>query len=107
MNSNKRHTRLLAKLLALNNSDFDIIKALRNLSADIELVNVPPVTESTCELCGKQRECVTHHWTDYFGFHTKSVCRSCNVSLGVIFCGNCPTWEEQVKAINNQLEKVR
>ena len=56
----------------------------------------------TCELCHDYRKLITHHWTDQLGFHTKSLCNSCNTKLGIIFRGNYSTWEEQVKAIESK-----
>ena len=64
------------------------------------------LSDETCELCKLQRPCITHHWTDEPGFHTKRICYSCNALLGKKFAGNYPTWEEQVKAFDNRVAEM-
>lgn len=80
----------------------DTISRDLRLLRSLELLPIDKEHE-ICELCHEPRELIAHHWTDESGFHTKSLCYSCNAKLGHIFKGNYPTWEEQVKALNKQL----
>ena len=84
----------------------DIIRDDLKLLENLELLPVNAEAEM-CELCNKPRRLITHHWTDGLGFHTKSLCMSCNAKLGQMFRGTYPTWEEQTKALDNQRIKVK
>ena len=111
-------TRLLAELFALDNGDFDVDRLAAQFDvkpdtvlADFSMlrgfgfVDIYPVAEAgICDFCNKQGSRVTHHWTDEAGFHTKSLCRSCNAKLGQMFRGNYSTWEEQVRALNEKTQ---
>lgn len=113
--SSKTFVRMLAELNALDEGGLDVDQMAAQfgvkpgtivtdffLLRKFGLTDVLPVAESgACELCSRQGERVTHHWTDQYGLQTKSTCRSCNARLGRIFKGSYPSWEEQVKALSS------
>ena len=115
VSTGKHKARLLAMLSTLDNGNFDVDQLAAQFDVkpgtillDFRLlrsfgfVDVFPIAEEgACEMCSKQGKRVTHHWTDQFGFHTKSLCMSCNSRLGHMFKGSYPVWEEQVKALDD------
>ncbi len=117
VSTGKCKTRMLTELSELDNGYLDVAQlsmqfgvSTGTILADFSLLKswgfvdmFPNAVGGECEHCNKQGIRVTHHWADELGFHTKSLCWSCNARLGHIFKGNYPTWEEQVKALNKQL----
>lgn len=120
VSSGKTKERMLAELSAMGNGNFDVARLATQFNVkDTTILHdffwlkrngfidiLPNAEDGACELCGKQGKRVTHHWSDQYDLHTKSLCRSCNARLGHIFKGAYPTWEEQVKALIEQSKEI-